>query len=131
MAYCFRFRTTRAIRTWPQKGSKPHSSAATAERSWKNSCIFFLPYKLFWCVKIYFTYERICSRLKLYASDNPYLRTWSLYSVYFCLLKPKKSLSSTLKKENKIVYIILVFKYFGFLDKKTPFLAYLHSFKMK
>ena len=40
MAYCFRFRTTRAISTWPQKDSKPHTSAATAERSLKNSCFF-------------------------------------------------------------------------------------------
>ena len=49
----------------------------------------------------FFTYERLCSRLKLYASNNPYLRTWSLYSVSFCLLKPKKSLS-TLKKRIKL-----------------------------
>ena len=40
MAYCFRFRTTRAISTWPQKDSKPHTSAATAERNLKNSFFF-------------------------------------------------------------------------------------------
>ena len=37
MGWHFRFRTTRAISTWPQSCSKPHtSSAATAERSLKK-----------------------------------------------------------------------------------------------
>ena len=53
MAYCFRFRTTRAISTWPQKGSKPHSSAATAGRSSKNqqkTRVFFLAIQIIFCV---------------------------------------------------------------------------------
>ena len=36
MAYCFRFRTTRAISTWPQRSPMPHSSAATAEGNFKK-----------------------------------------------------------------------------------------------
>ena len=81
------------------------------------------------------SYETRFKRIFLYVSNSLYLRTWSLYpfvSGSFYLLKhTTKYPWATIEKENKIVYIILVFKYFEFLDKKTPFLAYLHSFKMK
>ena len=50
MAYGFRFRTTRAISTWPQRPPMPHSSVATAERSLKNLCFFSCHTKLFCCV---------------------------------------------------------------------------------
>jgi hypothetical protein len=67
--------------------------------SWQKKV--YLANKLFWCVKLFSHMRDFCSRLNLYASNNPYLRTWSLYSASFCLLKPKKSLS-TLKKRIKL-----------------------------
>ena len=68
-----------------------------------------------------------CSHLNF--CSNLYLRTWSLYSVYFCLLK--QGILEQWRKENKIVYITGIQIFRIFRQKDSFFGIPVHSFKMK